>query len=353
MRTHCCASFVFTITLGLVGCNSGGEGSTPNPVAAVRVTAATVRDFEDRVTAYGSVELATARSETLSVQSESQVAEIYVIQGALVHKGDRLLRLTGSANSRLDAEKAARDASAAQNDAARIERLHAQGLATNSEWEAARGAAATAVALSASLAARTGHQAGVTLTAPRSGIVEILTAQPGDIIAPGAIAARIADPSAWQVRLGIEPDQVKRLHPGQSVTLSGLSASESTPGSIKYVDERIDPQSRLASAFVIGQHSLPLPPGAGVRGEITVATHLHAVSVPRSAVLYENERPYVFVAVKDKVQRRDIAVGIQDANGVEILKGIAAGDSVVVLGNDELSDGMSIRIEATPGPATS
>ncbi len=352
MRTHCRLLFVFAIPLGLIGCSSGGEESTPNPVAAVRVGAATVRDFEDRITAYGSVELAAARSETLSVQAESQVAELYVIQGAAVRKGDRLLRLVGSANSRLDAEKSDRDALATQNEAARVERLHAQGLATNSEREAARGAAATATALRDSLIARTGHAAGITLTAPRTGIVESLAVQPGDIIAPGAIAVRIADPAAWQVRLGIEPDQVKRLRTGQSVALSGFSASSSTVGSIKYVDERIDAQSRLASAFVVGHDSLPLSPGAGVRGEITVAIHLHAVAVPRTAVLFEHEKPYVFVAAKDKAQRRDIEIGFQDESSFEVLKGVAADESVVVLGNDELSDGMAIRIETMPEPAT-
>lgn len=352
MRMHCCAAFVLALTLGLAGCGPGGEESAPDPVAAVRVSAAVVRDFDNRITVYGIVELATARSETLSVQSESQVAELYVIQGASVRKGDRLLRLVGSANARLDAEKAARDAIAARNEAARVERLHAQGLANNSELEAARGAAATAEALSASLTARTGHAGGVTLTAPRSGIVESLTARPGDIIAPGAIAVRIADPSAWQVRLGIEPDDVKRLHTGQSVSLSGLSDSRSTAGAIKYVDERIDPQSHLASAFVTGRESLPLPPGAGLRGVITLMTHPHAVSVPRMSVLYEDEKPIIFVALKDKAQRREVETGFQDDNDVEILKGIAAGDAVVVLGNDELSDGMAIRIESASGQAT-
>ncbi|MGH8265311.1 MAG: efflux RND transporter periplasmic adaptor subunit [Steroidobacterales bacterium] len=350
MRKTYAGAFLLTTGLALGACNSAEE-ATPDPIATVRVAPATTRDVEDRIVAYGSVELAAARSETLSVQSESQVAELYVIQGAAVHKGDRLLRLIASANSRLETEKAERDAAAAQTEAARVERLHAQGLATTSEWEAARGVAATATQLRDSLLARTGREQGVTLIAPRSGIVESLTVQPGDIVAPGTIAVRVADPAAWQVRLGIEPDQVKRLSIGQAVVLAGLSDSATTKGAIKYIDERVDAQSRLASAFVVGSELLPLSPGAAVRSEIIVATHPKAVYVPRSAVLYEDEKPFVYVVNKDKAERRDVELGFHDAAGFEIVKGVAAGESVVVLGNDELSDGMAIQLESAPGPA--
>ena len=346
MRTLYSAILLLGITPGLSGCGFGGEESAPAPTATVRIAVATQRDFEDRVTVYGSVELAADQSQALSVQTESQIVELFVVQGAAVHQGDPLLRLVASANSRLDAEKADRDAAAAEAEAARIARLHAQGLATNAELQAARNAAATAVALRDSLNSRVGHEAGITLRAPRAGIVVSMTAQPGDIIAPGGIAVRIADPSRWQVRLGVEPDQVERVKAGQSVALSGLSGSANTAGVIKYLDQRIDAQSRLATAIAIGHEPLSLPPGAGVRGEITLATHLHGIAVPRAAVLYEDEKPYVFVAVKTKAERRAVAIGFQDDAGIEIVKGVAPGESVVVLGNDELTDGMPIRLES-------
>lgn len=348
------APILLVIVSGIAGCQSAGEETAPDPVAAVRVARATIRDFDDRLTVYGTVELTTSRSATVSVQTEAQVVDLYVFQGGSVRQGERLMRLVGSANARLDSEKAERDAQAAANEAARVGRLHADGLATNSEWEAARDVAATAIALRDSLIKRTGQSAdGIVLIAPRSGIVESLTAQPGDILAPGTVAARIADPAAWQVRLGIDPSDVHRLRKGQAVALSALTASDATAGEIKFVDGRIDAQTRLASAFVSGRESLPIPPGASVRGDITLATHGKAVAVPRSAVLFANEKPYVFVAEKEKVQRRDIEIGFRDDSDIEILKGVAAGESVVVLGNDELSDGMSIRIQSEEGQAAS
>ena len=56
---------------------------------------------------------------------------------------------------------------------------------------------------------------------------------------------------------------------------------------------------------------------------------------------------------KDKAERREVVLGFHDDAGFEIVKGVAAGESVVVLGNDELSDGMAIRLESATGPASS
>jgi RND family efflux transporter MFP subunit len=344
MRTLRYAALWFAITPVLLSCSSGAQESAPQPVAAVKTAPAKERAFQDVVIAYGSVELAQSHSEALTVQAESQLAELFVVTGASVRKGDPLVRLKGSAATSLEAEKAQRDAAAAETEAERIARLHADGLATDSELQTARAAAESAKELAASLAARTGNLKGLTLRAPRSGIVDGLTAQPGDILAPGTVVARVADISAWQVRLGVEPDDVGRVQVGQSVELSGLTGARSTSGTIRYVDQRLDPTSRVASAIVMGQGGLDLPVGTGVRGRIIVGTHEHAVAVPRAAVLYEDEHPYVFVVAQGKAQRRDVEIGLEDDKDIELMKGVRPGEPVVVLGNNELTDGMAIRI---------
>jgi membrane fusion protein (multidrug efflux system) len=344
MRTLRYAALALAIAPVLSNCSSEAEESAPAPVAAVQTAPAKERAFQDVIVAYGTVELAPSHSEAVTVQAESQVAELFVVTGASVRKGDPLLRLKGSAAASLEAEKAQRDAVATQKEAERIARLHADGLATDSELRAAGDAAQTAKELRESLAKRTGSVAGITLRAPRAGIVDGLTAQPGDILAPGTLIARIADTSAWQVRLGVEPDDIARVQVGQSVELGGLTGTRSTAGSIRYVDDRLDPTSRVATAIVAGQDGLGLPSGSGVRGRITVGTHEHAVAVPRAAVLYEADRPYVFVVAQGKAQRRDVAIGFQDDKDIETTSGVKAGEPVVILGNSELTDGMAIRV---------
>jgi len=198
------------LLLGAVhGCKNASEEPEPKPIATVEVQAATEQPVAHTLTAYGTVEFVPAHTRALTVQVESQVAERFVLPGTVVKQGQPLLRLIPSASSRLDVDKAARDAAVAVADAQRVQRLHAQGLATDSELRAARAAADTAVALRDSLVARIGaaqpddssangaatHR-GITLTAPISGAVDSLTAQPGDVIPAGTLLLRVDDPNA-------------------------------------------------------------------------------------------------------------------------------------------------------------
>jgi RND family efflux transporter MFP subunit len=346
MKTLHRAALWCAIAPALFSCTPAADESAPPPVASVTTAPARERSFQDVVVAYGSAELSPSRSTVLTVQSEAQVVELLAVSGASVSKGDALLRLKGSAAASLETDKAERDAGAAQTEAERLERLHEDGLATDSEVQAARAAAQTAKELATSLAARTGSVAGITLRAPRAGVVDGLGARPGDILAPGTVVARIADTSAWQVRLGVEPDVIPRVRVGQSVELSGLTGTRSTLGTIRYVDERLDAASRLATAIVVGQGQLGVSSGSGVRGRIVVGRHQRGVAVPRAAVLYEAERPFVFVVTQGKAQRRDVAIGFQDDQDIEITRGVKAGEAVVVVGNDELTDGMATRAAA-------
>ncbi|HET9388751.1 MAG TPA: efflux RND transporter periplasmic adaptor subunit [Steroidobacteraceae bacterium] len=352
------------LLLGAVhGCKSGSEESEAKPIATVEVQGATEHPVAHTLTAYGTVEFVPAHTRALTVQVESQVAERFVLPGTVVKQGQPLLRLIPSASSRLDVDKAARDASVAVADAQRVQRLHAQGLATDSELRAARAAADTAVALRDSLVARIGaaqpddssangaaaHR-GITLTAPISGVVDSLTAQPGDVMPAGTLLLRVDDPNAIYVRLGVEPDEAALVHAGQAVTLWELFPhAAGHNGNVAEIDARVDQQTRLSMAVVHPDPDSGLIPGSSVRARVILETHSHALTVPRSAVLYANEQPFLYVAVDGKAQRRSISTGIRDGDLIEVTAGLKAGEPVVTGGNYELEDGMAIRAAARQG----
>jgi RND family efflux transporter MFP subunit len=290
------------------------------------------------------VEFVPAHTRALTVQVESQVAERFVLPGTPVNPGQPLMRLIPSATSRLDVDKAARDASVAEGEAQRVGRLREQGLATDSDLRAAQAAAQSAVALRDSLNSRIGAT-GLTLRAPIAGIVDALTAQPGDVIAPGTLVMRIADPKALYARIGLEPEDAVRVKSGQPVTLSALTSRASiSEGHITEVDARVDPQSRLAAAVAQPESISNLVPGMSIRARIVLAAHPDALTVPRAAVLYADEQPFVFVADGGRARRRPVTTGVADDARVEILKGLTLGERVIVGGNYELDEGMAIEL---------
>jgi RND family efflux transporter MFP subunit len=336
---------------GLSGCKRAADEAQPVPTATVEVQPAAAHSMEDALVAYGTVEFVAASTRSLTVQVESQVAERFVLPGTTVKQGQALLRLVPSAMSHLDVDKASRDASVTEGEAQRVGRLHAQGLATDSELLTAKAAAASAAALRDSLDKRIGAT-GLTLRAPIAGIVDAFTAQPGDVIAPGTLVMRIADPKALYARLGLEPEDAVRVKSGQAVSFSPLTGRAPAAdgriteidGRITEVDARVDPTTRLASAVGQPESSLTLVPGSSVRGRIVIDSHADAITVPRSAVLYSEDQPFVFVAAAGKAHRRPVTTGLADETRIEIVKGLKAGESVIVGGNYELEDGMAIQL---------
>ncbi len=78
-------------------------------------------------------------------------------------------------------------------------------------------------------------------------------------------------------------------------------------------------------------------PGEPVDGEIILATHRGALSVPADAVVRdETERPFVFVKKGKDYEKRAVRTGMEAEGRVEIRAGLREGDDVVTTGAYEL-----------------
>ncbi len=330
--------------LAIAGCTDPPDAPASAPSALVETHAAESRTMEETLTAYGTVEFAASAVMSLPLQYEARVVKLWVVSGAPVRKGQPIVDLAASATSQLELDKAQRDATAAADERERLMRLRSQGLATESELQSAQNAAMTARELRDSLIARIGAGGTRTLDAPQDGIVDGLTAQPGDLLASGAVIARVAQPDKLIVRIGIEPDGLARIAADQIVRIAPLSASTKiVTARITSVDRRVDPQTHLAVAIINLPRNSGLLPGAAVQAQIEIAKYENAIAVPASAVLYAGDQPYVFVA-KDKVaHRRPLHVGVRDAVFLQVSDGLKAGELVIVSGNYELEDGMAIH----------
>ncbi|MBM4393461.1 MAG: hypothetical protein FJ090_20245, partial [Deltaproteobacteria bacterium] len=98
---------------------------------------------------------------------------------------------------------------------------------------------------------------------------------------------------------------------------------------------------------VLNGAPLGLLPGMAVRGEVVVAELANALAVPRDAVV----NGAVFVVDGDKA--REVRVTVLDAGRDSLVVDamLAAGDRVVVRGNEALSDGGAVSPVGPPATA--
>ena len=331
----------------IAGCNGASEESDEEggaaQVALVEAQPATVLPMQASVTVYGRAEVSADQAQSVTVDVESRVVAVLVAPGESVKRGQALLNLQPSAGTRLEADKAVRDASAMAAEVGRIGRLHEQGLATDAELAAARAAAESAIQMRDSLSERIAG--GARVPAPRAGVVDELKVQPGDLLPAGTVVARVIDPAAVIARLGLDPESAARVRPQQRVVLFPLTAgARAVQGRVTQVDPRIDPQTRFATALVRIDSPAVLATGTSLRGEVVIDRHPKAITVPRSAVLFEKKQASVFVVSGGKAKHRDVMTGFDDSDRIEIVSGISVGEQVVATGNYELEDGMPVRV---------
>jgi RND family efflux transporter MFP subunit len=190
------------------------------------------------------------------------------------------------------------------------------------------------------------------MKAPFSGVIASKNAEVGDVINPmmgggyggGASGVlTLVDYSTIKLAVAVSSEDIGRVRKGQEAVLRvGSLPGREFRGVVRVVNLTADPQSKK---FGVEVH-VPNPDAAlrpGTFGDLVfeVQSHENALVVPQTAVL---EDSYVFVVEAGKAVRKNVALGIQNTTMVEILSGLAEGETVVVEGNFGLEEGAPVQI---------
>ncbi len=92
-----------------------------------------------------------------------------------------------------------------------------------------------------------------------------------------------------------------------------------------------------------------LSPGMFASVYLVRDSHADALVIPKSALSLESLGDTVYVVNAGLAERRDIEIGFEESDFVEVLSGLSEEDRVVVVGQDGLSDGTPIFVLKGPG----
>lgn len=329
------------LLLALTACSGGvDDEESAAPVALVSLATAEQGKVAQTVTLYGAVERGADAQYTLAAPAEAVLMSVPAPVGTTVNRGQVVARLRPTPTTRADLSSAAAEARAATAALARAERLRADGLASNADVDSAR---STADSARARLAALSAQARGLDLRAPGAGHVESVAANPGDIVAAGAVVATISHGGSLRARFGADPTVAQQLAPGMPLTIKPAAGAAPFAAPILSVDPTVDPQTRLASVFVRTPPRFDIGPGQPLTAEVAVAQSGSAVIIPYAALLDDGGQPYVFVVKNGVAHRHDVYLGPSSGERVAVTSGVAPGDMVVTEGGTAVEDGMKVR----------
>jgi RND family efflux transporter MFP subunit len=189
-----------------------------------------------------------------------------------------------------------------------------------------------------------------TLRAPFNGRISGKPLQAGTYVSPGVEVARIVGTGGAYFEAEIPESQISLVQPGMSVEVSvdALSGAKAAGTLIA-----INPQATGAGRLFFGRVRLDSVPeglraGMFARGVAVLGRRDGVFLLPSEAVLKDGVKSYVFLAVGEKAQRRDVTTGVTRNGSTEII-GVGEGDRVIVKGQANLADGSPIKLQ---GPTT-
>ena len=273
--------------------------------------------------------LASARAVIAQAEAQMIEAQSSADEAARVSTRTAALREQGSAS-----QAAADQALAAATSATARVTVAAQSL------EAARAQLANVEAQQANLALQL---ARTEVKAPFAGEIIARNAQLGAIAtAAGAPMFVLMRDAALELRADVAEADLMRLAAGQTVSLTLAGAAQPLSGSVRLVEPTIDPATRLARARITVDDTAAVRSGMFAEAEILVAER-ETVAVPVTAVGAGAEGATVMKVSGGTVTRSPVTLGIRDGGWVEVLSGLAVGDTVVTKAGSFVRDGDQIN----------
>lgn len=316
--------------------------------ATVRDSAAVRLEGERLVLATESVPVVEPVPGTVSATDETLVGSrilasvtgVHVRSGDRVERGDLLVEFDDSAQRSVLAQRQQAEASgAAATEEAELGRdravkLFKSGNLSRADYDRAlttyRVQAADLERARRAVAEAQAQLDYTRIVAPISGTVVDRYAEAGDTTVPGQALLRLFNPGRLRVEALLRESLIDRVHQGQEIT-ARIGALDLT---VRAVVEEIVPTADPGSRSFLIKALLPpqadLYPGMFARLEIPVDNR-EGLTVPTAALVRTGQLTFVYVEDDaGNAHRRSVRTGVIEADQVEVISGLRAGDVIIV-----------------------
>jgi RND family efflux transporter MFP subunit len=284
------------------------------------------------------------RQTVLAAQVAGAVVSLDVKTGDMVKAGQVLLRLdaraaeqTASAGAaQVLAARAALEAAAKEFERQKMlfqQNYISQAALDRAEAQFKTSQAEAAAQLATAGASRT-QSAFYVVRAPYDGVVAEVPVVLGDMAMPGRPLLTVYDPRALRVSAAVPQTAAASLKPGQvpQVELPGVTAGRITPVRVQWLP-RVDPATHSLEVWLDLPAGLPgVAPGMFARAWLPAdGSAGPRFYVPLQAVVRRAEMTAVYVLGADgRPLLRQVRLGRADADKIEVLAGVSAGERVAL-----------------------
>jgi RND family efflux transporter MFP subunit len=324
----------------LAGCGKADKPTGPRDMSAraVRTTTAGMQPLERSLVVVGS--LAAREEAVIAAQVAGQIEQCRVELGDLVTNGQEIALIdTAAYEARLrqvqaNLERARVAADTAKRDLERVRRLQQENIASIAALDEAEAAAsqneADAKAADAELAVARLDLERSRVKAPFDGAIAARLASAGDYVGVGAPFVRLVQINPLRLQLDVPERESGQMQVGQTVRVTAEGHSGIVTGKLA----RLAPSIRASDRMLAVEADVPNPgnlrAGLFARATIVINPEEPALCVPAGALTTFAGLAKVVLVQEGKAVERTVTTGRRQGTWVEILSGLAKGDTVVL-----------------------
>lgn len=187
------------------------------------------------------------------------------------------------------------------------------------------------------------------VVAPFDGIiVDLPYFTEGTFVASGAEVATLMSYSKMYMEINLPEKNLPDVSVGQKTLITSYTLTEDTlRGTVNELSPMISTETRTFKGTVkIENPQLRLRPGMFVKADIIVAQSDSTIVIPKNIVMSGRRGRYVFiVGGNNTAEQRNITIGLQNQNYVEVIDGLERNDRLIIEGFETLRNRSKVRVE--------
>jgi membrane fusion protein (multidrug efflux system) len=188
--------------------------------------------------------------------------------------------------------------------------------------------------------------ADATIKAPTSGIIGNKAVEEGMFVPAGTEIASIVNLSQLKIQVYLTEGEVYRISLGQRITVkTDVYPDKSFFGTVTFISPQANQAyNYLTEITAVNDKDMPLRSGTFVYADFSRKTTQKILLIPREALNASTQDASVYVVQDGKAMLRNITVGVEYSNNVEVTDGLQLGEQVITSGQINLRDGALINV---------
>jgi membrane fusion protein (multidrug efflux system) len=282
-------------------------------------------------------------NEEVELRSEisGKIVQILFIEGAYVNKGDLLVKIN-DADLQAQLRKAASKVKLIEDRETRQRQLAENQMISKEDYES------TLNDVEASKAEYDLIKAQIDKTeirAPFNGVIGLREVSEGSFVTTSNIIARLQSLSNLKVDFAIPQKYAAQVKIGDELDFKLSGSDFQYKARIFAIEPKIDPSTRtLKLRAICTANYKGLFPGAFANVELNLKQTDEAILIPTVTIVPELKGQLVYVFKSGIANPRKVEIGLREEKKVQILSGLAEGDTVITSGILQIRPGAKVKI---------